>query len=984
MSSREIRVGPNDWDAVIRDASGYQIVVAGPGTGKTEFLVKRVEHIVRTGQARRDQIAVVCFSRRAAGEIRNRIETTVGGTGTPIDATTFHSLALRLLEAADPGQRPIPLTTPEQVGFVSEVLRDEDPENWPITYRGILTTQAFAAEIADFLMRCSERLLTPHDLEKRVRARADWRGIPQLFGRYTDLLSERGRTDYGVLLTSAVDLLTGDEGRSLASGYRFVLVDEYQDTSPAQAEIARLLAKPSGNLTVTGDPYQSIYSFRGAELRNLAEYQREHPDATRIVLTPSLRVPTEIMESALRVVSPGHLPGESGPVEPAAHSGSVEAYLFDQETAEAEWIAREIERTVLVDGIQPRSIAVLVRTKKELVTELSRSLARRGVPHDPPDRRLVDHPAVRLLHDLVTVAVSGGALPVTSASASAEADRSMRRILLGPLVGLSLAQERDLLRRRRRTWAPWAAVLDEYLDGHSDLAILLRDADWATDGPAIDGFWQLWSGVAGLKRLVEDPDRSLWRKAWTSFAQVLDRQAERDTSVTLARFFELVEDGDYEATPLLSYAPGAAGVTLTTLHQAKGLEFDVVFIANAVEGVFPDLRRSRRMLRPELLSPERTSDPRAQHLFQLQEEMRLAYTAMTRARLRVVWTATDAGIDQGEHRPSRFLAAAAGVSSIDDLGPPIPEPGDPVTLGGAEIMLRRSLGDPEADDVVRLVAAATLADPETDWWDPTSFAGVPVAGPDSPIIGGNLRLSPSQADAYDTCPRRYALERRLRLGNAASPWAQFGSLVHAALERAEAPVVGTGSQHASLEQALEAIERVWADADFGTAALNAAWKAEAVGCITKLYENWPHPDGEPIALEQTVERVIGDVPWMGRLDRLERTPDGLRVVDYKTSKTPTPVKEAESSIQLAFYAAAVEGAGQVAAAEMWFPRAGTKQVTTRELDLEARADVEASMEAITRSVLSEDWHAKPGRHCERCDFRRSCPAWPEGRGAYLP
>ena len=370
---------------------GAQSIVAGPGTGKTEFLVERVAHIVDSGLARRDQISFLTFSRRSAGDIRRRVSAVLGSSGAPIDASTFHSLALRLLEAGT-GVRPVPLTAPEQVGVVAGLLADENPDAWPSTYRGILGTRMFAAEIADFLTRCSERLLSPSDLEERALQRADWKGIPALFSRYRQALDDLGRTDYGTLLVSAVDHLGTTRGLELAEGFRFVVVDEYQDTSPAQAEMARLLSAPHGNLTVAGDPYQSIYSFRGAELRNVAAFTDQHPDAIRIVLDKSMRVPAEILESALRVVSSGELPGSAGPVQPADHRGRVEAYVFDQETAEADWIAREVEQMIGVEGMEPSKIAVLVRSKRELLKELSRALDRRNIPHDQPDTRLVDHP----------------------------------------------------------------------------------------------------------------------------------------------------------------------------------------------------------------------------------------------------------------------------------------------------------------------------------------------------------------------------------------------------------------------------------------------------------------------------------------------------------------------------------------------------------------------------------------------------------------
>ena len=983
MPLTEIRLEPEDWGPALVDADGPQIIVAGPGTGKTEFLVRRVCALIESGRARREQIALLTFSRRAAGDIRRRVDAALSGGGMPIGASTFHSLALRLLEAAPDSDRPIPLTTPEQIGLVGELLQTEDPEQWPILYRGILGTPAFAGEVADFLMRCSERMLSPEDLEARATERADWRGIPGLFRRYRETLEERGRTDYATLLVSAVDLLGRPEGQDLAAQFSHVLVDEYQDTSTVQAEIARLMSLPHGNLTAAGDPYQSIYSFRGAEVRNIAAFSERHPEARRIVLGRSLRVPAQILDSALRIVSAGDLPGSAGPVAPAAHTGRVETYVFDQETAEADWIARDIEHQIRVERREPSTIAVLVRSKREMLNELSRALDRRNVPHDSPQTRLVEHPAVRMIQDLVTVAKSGDATPLLTPGEAADADRAMRRLLLGPLIGVGLGKEREILRSRLRTWDPWPAVLARELPEHAGLATLLDQPAWAVELPAINGFWELWTRIDELEKVVLDPDRKEWRLAFTSFSQVLERQAERDATVTLDSVFRLTDEDGIESIPLLPYRPVEQQVTLTTLHQAKGLEFDVVYIANAVEGVFPDLRRGRRMLRPELLSPERTTNPEAQHLFQIQEEMRLAYTAMTRAKSKVFWTATSAGVDQGEHRPSRFLMAAAEPGS----GPGLPEEqeGPPVSLSEAEVSLRRTLLDPGAAAFDRLAAAQILARPPDTWWNPMAFAGVPPPGPDQPILEETLRLSPSQADAYATCPRQYALERRLRLSDSFSPYAALGTLVHAALEGAEKEVIGSGKTHADLADALAHLERVWADADFGTPQLDQAWLGHARDTVLRLYGAWPS-DGVPIELEKKVETEIGGVEWVGYIDRLEKGPKGLRVIDYKTSKSPPTVPEAKGSVQLGFYAAAVakETGEPVVSAEMWFPRKDAQSVTKRSFDMDLLPDVVKTMEAVTTAILEERWEPRVNNRCSRCDFRLSCPAWAEGKGAYLP
>ncbi len=974
------RLAPADWPNALADIGGRQILVAGPGTGKTEFLVRRVGAILDSGMAQASQIVVLSFSRRSTGRLKEKIEALTGGTGVPVDVTTFHSLALRIVEAETGGARPIPLTTPEQVAVVRDLLSTEDRERWPIIYREILASPAFSAEVADFLLRCSERLLTPVQIEEKSRERADWRGLPGLYSRYLERLNSLGRTDYGVLLTRAVELLRSDP--LIADEVSYVLVDEYQDTSPAQAEMAELLAASSGNLTVAGDPYQSIFSFRGAELRNIEAFT-EVPGTRRTVLAESFRVPPEILESALRVVSGGDLPGSAGTVEPAPHHGRCDVYVFDQETAEAEWIAREVEELIEVDDIAPADIAIVVRSKRELINELSRALDRRRIPHDPPDARLVDHPAVRLVHDVVSVAVHTGSGSDPSPVEADMADRSMRRLLLGPLIGLAVGMERHMQRDRLRNPRSWARVVATHLPDRTGLIELLDDRAWATDIGAADGFWVLWTKLEGIDDLVQAPDREEWRRAWTAFAQMLGRQTERDPDVSLARFFELVEEDDFEATPLISHRLTDERVSLTTLHQVKGLEFDVVFIANAVEGVFPDLRRSRRMLRPELLSAERATNPEAQHLFQVQEEMRLAYTAMTRARRRVVWTATAAGIDQGEKRPSRFLLAASG-----ERAPGLPDETErePLTILEAETSMRRTLLDVAAPPARRLAAARVLSGTEGAAWDPSAFPGAVEPGPDRPVIGERFRMSPSQAESYRSCPRRYVLERRLRLGdNTASVYAHFGDLVHEVLELAEEEVIGTGETHATVDRAIELVDRVWETrADFGTPELDEAWRSKAVDMVTKLYEKWPGR-GEPVEVEMSIETEIEGVTWLGRVDRLERSRDGLRVVDYKTGGTAPSNDDAAQSIQLAFYAMAVgRTQGEVVASEMWFPRTSAKSVTTRQLAMHRLGEVVETMSVITRNIAEEDWSPRVSDACQWCAFRSSCPAWPEGRGAFLP
>lgn len=974
----ELRVSPDEWPEVVADVDGPQLVVAGPGAGKTELLVRRAVHLLENGRSDPAGLLLLTFSRRAAGDLRRRVRERLADPVVPVETATFHSLALRLIEAFGTagtpweGRLPTLLTGPEQVALVAELLAAEDRSAWPLPFRDLLTTATFTADVADFLLRVSERLMTPEDL--RRSGRADWAALPGFLDRYEAACRERGRIDYAALVGLAVTVAARPEvSERLRTRLRFILVDEYQDTSPAQTELLAAVAGPGGNITVTADPYESIYGFRGADLDNVVRFPHRFRDssgrpARRIVLTTSFRVPGPVLDGALRITRSGELPGSAGPVVPADHPGAVEGYVFDQASAEAEWIAAESERLHLAEGLDYGAMAVLVRSKRRFLPELWRALDRRGIPHDTPDARLVDHPAVRVVLDTAR-----------AAAALAAGERpDMRAILLGPLYGLPLSAERDL-RRRIDDPRSWPEVLAERPET-AGLAALLGDPVWAVERPAADGFWHLWTTLDGIDRIVADPERAGFRRAWSALSQVLDRQAERDPALTLHDFAISAERDDFEATPLLEPTDTPDDrLTVTTFHQAKGVEVEVVFIADAVEGVFPDLRRGLSLLHPELLS---FRDPAEERRFRLHEEMRLAYTAMTRARRRVVWTATAAGTGLEAERPSRFLRLAVGGDAA--LGPPGHRTGPPLTLRELEVDLRRTAADPAAPAADRFAALAVLAHPSVPAWDPVRFAGVGERGPDDGVILPSTRLSPSAAETYSSCPRLFALGR-LGIGEEETTVATLGSLIHTVLERAERTAAAAGLPHADSSLALAELAEAWDPEPFRPHPDIHRRRAEEL--VRTLYTEWPDDSAGIVDLERPLTLELGGFAWRGRADRIEWTTRGtIRIVDYKTGRRMPSRKEAASSLQLGFYLLAAREdpmlGERVTEAELWFP-GGERKGKRRSFDPANLPDVRARLEEIAADIRAERWDPTPGEACRWCRVRTTCPAWPVGAEAFV-
>ena len=982
------RIEQTDWESAISDSRGAQIIVAGPGAGKTEFLVRRAAHLIASEQVSASAVLALTFSRRSAADLKKRIfakiEQTVGG----LNASTFHSFAYRFLEHHAPEQlgwaeMPTILTGPEQIHLVSELLA-ESPENaWPKSFRDLLRTRTFAAEVTDFVLRARERQLGPDALIERTTGRDDWRALPQFLIAYNEALRRLNRIDYGTLQSTAADLLTRPDVQGAAGEqFHYVLVDEYQDTTVAQASILRGLSSTNGNITVVADPYQSIYSFRGAELSNVADFPTDFagPDGTpaqRRVLATSFRVPAEILAAAERVTAEGSLPGAAGPVDPAPHPGRVEVYTFDQQSEEADWIAGEIARIHIEEETPYSRLAVVVRTKRRLLGELSRALGRRNIPHDEPDGRLIDHPAVQMVFDIVRAARFSESRPDVA---------PIRRLLLGPLFSLGIAAQRQLERDVRLTSTTWADTIARDVPDGSALAELLKESSW-TDTPAKDAFWHVWTTIPQFERLVSDPDQGDMRAALASLSQALSRVNERSPQTTLADYVVLSEADDFEASPLLSFhEQDEDRLTLTTLHQAKGLEFDVVFIADAVEGVLPDMRQRQSLLQTHQLGSHDASTSETQR--RLQEEMRLVYTAMTRARSRVIWTATNAGIDEQHQRPSRFLAAVAGPDH-EAIGPPDRRTGSPITPQETEAWLRALITDPAVDPHRRLAAAQVLAtNSHSEMRAVESFANVLERGVDSGLIPDEMTLSPSQAESYASCPRRYALERRLHVGDPPSYYMEFGLLIHTVLELAEKSA-GSEERRSTLAEANDVLAVEFEKYDFGSGSWRKAWRQRAEALLDQLYASWPNPDALAVLLEHPLTLEIDDTTWYGVADRIEQNADGtVRVVDYKTGKSAPTKEEANTSIQLGYYLLAAAHDDHVGAfgaakhAEYWHPLAtsATKRVTT--FDPTQIESVRDRLVEIAAGIRSEDWTPSPSERCRTCSVQLVCPAWPEGQEAY--
>ncbi|MFI7384271.1 ATP-dependent helicase [Streptomyces sp. NPDC049813] len=393
--------------AVVDHAQGPLLVLAGPGTGKTTTLVEAVSARIAQG-TEPERILVLTFSRKAAVELRDRMALRIGAARAP-QATTFHSFCYALLRAHQDAElfaEPLRLLSgPEQDVAVRELLAGQiDLEQaglahvrWPDELRACLTTRGFADEVRAVLARSRELGLGPAALGAFARrtGRPDWRAAATFLAEYLDVLDLQGVLDYAELVHRAVLLAQRqDVAGQLAAQYDAVFVDEYQDTDPAQVRLLRALAGGGRTLVAFGDPDQSIYTFRGADVNGILDFPDAFPrvDGTPApveVLTASRRSASSLLEATRRITQRmplTRLPAEKvrahRALTPVRDGGRTEVYTYPTSGTELDNIADVLRRAHLEDGVPWSEMAVLVRAGGRSIPVVRRALTAAGVPLD--------------------------------------------------------------------------------------------------------------------------------------------------------------------------------------------------------------------------------------------------------------------------------------------------------------------------------------------------------------------------------------------------------------------------------------------------------------------------------------------------------------------------------------------------------------------------------------------------------------------------
>ena len=641
-------LNPEQRDAVLH-TNGPLLILAGAGSGKTRVITSRIAYLVGNGDAESHEVLAVTFTNKAAEEMRTRVESLLGEDCSRMWVSTFHSLCARLLRREAPAiglsRDFVIYDSSDQLSVVKQALKELHVDDSFIQPRAALSRISHA----------KNRMETPAD----VAGAASWNRrdeqIAKVYAFYLNALKECNALDFDDLLLKTVELFEQSEKvrTKYATQFKFVMVDEYQDTNRPQYLLIRRLAEAHRNLCVVGDPDQSIYKWRGADLRNILDFEHDFPEAVTVKLERNYRSTQIILDAASAVISQNRNRKDKHLWTDRKGGARITYYRGNDELEEADFITRTARASLSEDVDALVAVAVLYRTNAQSRT-IEDALMRENVAYkiiggvrfyerkEIKDAlaymRLVINPhddvSLRRVINVPARGIGKGVMDsVDNVELSDHSDLPLLSAGLQPAAAANSLWARIVRGLEEKAFAGRGAAS---LTAFRDLIVKLTDV--ARQESISIAIGKILDQSGYLQDLREDRSEDAEARV-ENLAELVSAAREyegREPEPSLTGFVDrlsLLSDTDEEA------GTQNARVWMMTLHSAKGLEFPTVILAGLEEGLFPHSRSSEDQE-------------------ELEEERRLCYVGMTRARAKLVLTGAARRRIFGEYQssePSRFI-----------------------------------------------------------------------------------------------------------------------------------------------------------------------------------------------------------------------------------------------------------------------------------------------------------------------------------------
>ena len=965
----------------VTHGEGPLLIIAGAGTGKTTVVTTRIQNLILEKKIPPSNILALTFTEKAAAEMETRVDEIMPFGYTQMWIETFHAFADRVLrqEAIHIGLNPgfDLLTEAESLLFLRKHLFKFDLQY----FRPLGNPMKFLQGMLNHFARLKDDDISPDNyLEYAKKIKGDEEEVKKTlelansFKKYEELKSKEGVMDFSDLISNTLKLFR--TRKNILSEYQkmfqYILVDEFQDTNYAQNELAILLAGDKKNITVVGDDDQSIYRWRGAAISNMIQFRSHFPKAKIITLTKNYRSTQNILDASYKLIqnnNPDRLEVkekiDKKLVSQREIKGTEPEFIYTNKAEdEAEEVAKKIVEISSAKGrsafgrkdLKYNDFAILVRANDH-ATPFIRALERKRIPYQfLGPGHLFQQPEIK---DLISY---------LHALANFEDTSSLYRLITLPIFDVV---PRDV-----------AAVLNFAKKNNYSLFEALEKVE--DSGLTIEGKERITRIVEMMKRhLSKIPKETAGQILYYFFedsgllGHYLDPKSQRTEkeAQNVAKFFEKLQNfaanrDDASVFAVVDWidlsmelgeSPLAAdidwtqnnAVNILTVHSSKGLEFPVVFVINLVTQRFPSRDRKEQIPVPEKLIKEilPTGDE------SLQEERRLFYVAMTRAKENLFLTASKFyGEAKRERKLSPFIAEALGEDPVKAIVNK-----QSIQTSGQQLSL------------LEIVNANIQNNPENK----------PLAISDKPLAINYV--SYSQLATFQTCPLHYKLRYILNFPSPAAPALSYGISVHASLR--DILLTNRSEEKIDDAQIKKILKKNWINEGYSGKTHEQQTYTQAEKILSDFWKNYVKEKPDTVGIEtpfsfwltQTERSGQDKVKAGGRIDRIDKIADNkIEIIDYKTGKNMLDEKKAKDDLQLSFYAlAATEVHDQIfnkapdqVVLTLHYLEENQKISTTR-----SKEDLLVAKEKIL-SIVSEieksDFRCAGGRNCQNCEYKMLC------------